>query len=98
MGTLGIISALSVVIWYIIDRFKPLWSEAKGSKYITIGVACVLGIIAVLTFNLDILVATGLVPDVSAFGMICTVLLYMAGSSAIAEIIERIKGGGKNDD
>lgn len=91
MGTLGVISALSVVIWYLIDRFKPLWESVKGSKYITIGIACVLGIIAVCTFNLDILVATGIVPDVSLFGQICTVLLYMAGSSAIAEIIERIK-------
>lgn len=98
MGTLAIISALSVVIWYIIDRFKPLWDGVKGSKYITIGIACILGVIAVLTFNLDILQATGLVSDVTLFGQICTVLLYMAGSSAIAEIIERIKGGGTNDD
>lgn len=92
MGTLGIILALSVVIWYIIDRFKGWWEGVAGAKYITTGFAAVLGIIAVCTFNLDILVATGIVPDVTAFGMICTVLLYMAGSSAIAEVIERIKG------
>lgn len=92
METLGVIVSISFVIWYLIDRFKPLWEEAKGSKYITIGIAAVLGAVAVLTFNLDILVATGVVPNVTAFGMICTVLLYMAGSSAIAEVIERIKG------
>ena len=84
--------ALSVVIWYIVDRFKPWWEGTPGGKYITTGVAAVLGIIAVCTFNLDVLVAAGIVPDVTVFGMICTVLLYMAGSSAIAEVIERIKG------
>jgi len=92
METLGIIIAISTVIWYLVDRFKPLWEGAKGSKYITIGISAILGTIAVITFNLDILVATGIVVDVTFFGMLCTVLLYMAGSSAIAEIIERIKG------
>ncbi len=92
MGTLGIILALSIVIWYIVDRFKPWWEGTAGAKYITTAIACVLGIIAVCTFNLDILVATGIVPNATAFGMICTVLLYMAGSSAFAEVIERIKG------
>ena len=43
MQMLGIIMALSVVIWYIIDRFKPLWDGVKGSKYITIGIAGILG-------------------------------------------------------
>lgn len=98
MGTISVICALSFVIWYIVDRFKPIWDGRAYSKYITIGIAGILGLVAVLTFNLDILQATGLVPDVSAFGMACTVLLYMAGSSAIAEVIERIKGGGTNDD
>ena len=92
METLGIIIAISTVIWYVIDRFKPLWEHLSGGKYITIGVSAILGTIAVITFNLDILVATGIVVDVTFFGMLCTVLLYMAGSSAIAEIIERIKG------
>lgn len=91
METLGIIIAISVVIWYLIDRFKPLWEEAKGSKYITIGIACVLGVIAVITFGLDILTATGITKDVTFFGQLVTVLLYMGGSSCIAEIIERIK-------
>lgn len=90
--TAFVLISISFVIWYIVDRFKPLWEELKGGKYITIGVAAVLGTIAVITFNLDVLVAAGLVPDVTVFGQICTVLLYMAGSSAIAEVIERIKG------
>lgn len=92
MEMLGIILALSVVIWYIVDRFKPWWDGHSYSKYITTGIAAILGVIAVCTFNLDILVATGIVGEPTAFGMICTVLLYMAGSSAFAEIIERIKG------
>ena len=90
--TAFVLISISFVIWYIVDRFKPLGEELKGGKYITIGVAAVLGTIAVATFGLDVLVAAGLVPDVTVFGQICTVLLYMAGSSAIAEVIERIKG------
>lgn len=92
MEALGIIIACSTIIWYIVDRFRPLWDDLKYGKYVTMAIVAILGIIAVVTFSLDILVATGIVPDVTVFGQICTVLLLMGGSSCIAEIIHRIKG------
>jgi len=91
MEMVGIIVAISIVIWYIIDRFKPLWSTLPGAKFITIIIAGILGAIAVITFNLDILYAAGIVSEITTFGMICTTALYMAGSSAFAELIERLK-------
>ena len=42
MELLATIIALSVIMWYLIDRFKPLWETVERSKYITIIVACVL--------------------------------------------------------
>lgn len=91
METVGIIISISIVIWYLIDRFKPLWENVYFAKYITLIIAGILGAIAVITFNLDILYAAGIVPEVTLFGKICTTLLYMAGSSAFAELIERLK-------
>lgn len=93
MEMLGIIIAVSTIIWYIVDRFHGLWENLSWGKYLTIAIVAILGIIAVITFNLDILVAAQVVPDVTVFGQICTVLLLMGGSSCIAEIIQRIKGG-----
>jgi len=93
MEALGIIIACSTIIWYVVDRFRELWDGLKYGKYVTMAIVAILGIIAVVTFNLDILTATGIVTDVTVFGQICTVLLLMGGSSCIAEIINRIKGG-----
>lgn len=91
MATVGIIISISIVIWFIIDRFKPLWTGLTYGKYITLAVSCILGMLAVITFQLDILYAAGIVPEITTFGQICTTLLYMAGSSAFAELIERLK-------
>ena len=93
MEAVGLIIACSTIIWYIADRFRGLWDNLSFGKYVTMAVVAVLGIIATVTFNLDILTAAGVVPNVTVFGQICTVLLLMGGSSCIAEIINRIKGG-----
>jgi hypothetical protein len=97
MEAITLIIACSTIIWYIVDRFHELWSNLSFGKYITIGIVGVLGILATLTFNLDIMVAVNVTSEVTVFGQICTVLLLMGGSSCIAEIIERIKGGNKDE-
>ena len=35
MEMLTLIIAMSAIMWYLIDRFKPLWSELSFGKYIT---------------------------------------------------------------
>ena len=93
MEMVGILLAISTIIWYITDRFRGLWDDLSFGKYVTMAVVAVLGILATVTFNLDILVAANVVTDVTVFGQICTVLLLMGGSSCIAEIIHRVKEG-----
>lgn len=92
MEQLTLILALSTVIWYCIDRFKNLWENISFSKYITIGCAAILGFGAVFSFGIDLFVACGLVECVSLAGQILTGLVLMSGSSAVSEIISKIKG------
>lgn len=92
MEMLAIITALSIIMWYLIDRFKPLWENNLYSKYITIGVACVLACIIVFSFAIDLIYALQLVSNITIAGQILTVLILMSGSSAVSEIISRIKG------
>ena len=97
MDLLVLIVALSSVMWYLIERGKAeLWGQLSYSKWITIGVAAVAGFALTFGFGLDILYACGLVQEVSILGQIITGFTLMSGSSAIAEIIERIKGKNQN--
>lgn len=92
METLTLIIALSAIMWYLIDRFKPLWENVTWGKYITIACAALGGFALTFSFGLDLLVACGLVEATSIMGQILTGLALMSGSSAISEIIEKIKG------
>lgn len=91
MDMLFLVGALSIIIWYIIDRFKELWRELPYSKYITIGVAAILSFLVVFCFGIDILVAFGLFAEVSVMGEVLTALIFMSGSSAVAELVQLIK-------
>ncbi len=92
MTNLTLIISLSAVLWYLIDRFKPLWEDLTWSKWITIACAAVGSFGLAFFFKLDILSALELVPSVTVVGQVITALTLMSGSSAISEIIERIKG------
>ena len=92
MEMLTLIIALSAILWYLIDRFKPIWEHFSFGKYITMAFAAFGGAAFAFGFNLDILVACGLIADVSTIGLVVTTLCFMAGSSAVAEIIAKIKG------
>ena len=91
MDMLFLVGALSIIIWYIIDRFKELWTGLPYGKYITIGVAAILSFLVVFCFGIDILVAFGLFAEVSIMGEILTALIFMSGSSAVAELVQLIK-------
>jgi hypothetical protein len=92
MTALALTIALSAVLWYCIDRFKPVWEDVSWGKYITMLVAAVGSFGLVFSFNLDIIAALELVESVSIAGKIITGLVLMSGSSAISEIITKVKG------
>lgn len=94
MDILTLIIALSSVMWYIIQRGKDeIWGNLSFGKWITIAVSAVAGFGLTFAFNLDVIYACGLVKEISLAGEIITGFVLMSGSSAVAEIIERIKGG-----
>lgn len=93
MDKVALIAFLSLVMWYIIDRFKPLWECFKNGKYITIAVSGLMAFGLTFGFGLDIVSALDFFPDTVITGNILTGLLLMSGSSAVSEIITRIKTG-----
>lgn len=93
MENLTLIIALSAVLWYVVDRFKEAWSGLSWGKWITVIVAGIGGFALTFSFGLDIIYACGLVAEMTMAGQILTGFVLMSGSSAVAEVIERIKGG-----
>lgn len=77
----------SLIIWILIDRFKPLWADLKWSGYITNLVALAMGVAVAFTFDLDILVAMDLSEEVTILGKIFTSVALMGGSSCVHEIL-----------
>ena len=92
MGSIALILALSAIIWYVIDRFKATWEDYSWGKYVTSAVAGALGAAVVFSYNLDLVQAMGIVPEATIVGQVLTILSLMCGSSAISEIVSRIKG------
>jgi len=88
---LGLILSLSMIMWYIIDRFKPIWEGLTYGKYITMGISGIVGFALVFSLGLDILVGLGLLTSITIAGQIMTGFVLMAGSSAISEVISLIK-------
>ena len=95
MEMLTLIVALSAVLLYVIDRAHPLWENLSYGKWITLVVAGIGSFGLVFSFGLDLIFACGLVDSVSMAGQILTGFVLMSGSSAISEVIARIKGEGK---
>lgn len=91
MDMLVLITALATIQWYIIDRVKPIWENVKHGKYITIALAAVFGFALSFGYNLDIIYGFNLVDNPTVIGKVITALAMMSGSSAISEIIGKIK-------
>ena len=77
----------SIIIWILIDRFKPIWKDVKWSGYITNLVALAFGLAVSFCYNLDMLYELELVDYVSFIGKLMTAIALMGGSSCINEII-----------
>lgn len=82
---------LSTIIWFIIDRIKPLWAGLSWGKYITIALAAILGAVVVFTYGIDILVALAVTGQVTVVGEILSTLIIMSGSSALSELLDLVK-------
>lgn len=91
MEMLTLIIALSTILWYLIDRFKPLWENLSWGKYITILCAAAGGFGLAFGYDLDLLAACGLVEQASILGTVITGFTLMSGSSAVSEIIGNIR-------
>ena len=92
MDLLALILMLSSVMWYIIDRIKGAWAFFPHSKYITMACAALFGFALAFGYNLDIIYALGLVSETGVIGQALTGLVLMGGSSAVSEIIAKVKG------
>lgn len=88
---LTLLFVLSTIIWFVIDRVKPFWSDLSYGKYVTIAVAAVLGAVVVFTYGIDILVALAVTNQVTIVGEILSTLVIMSGSSALSELLALIK-------
>ncbi len=97
MEMLQIIIVVSIVMWYIIDRFKPLWEDWQYGKYVTIAVSAVFAFALAFGYRLDLMNALGVAPvggavaENSVLGTVLTALTLMGGSSAVSELIAKIK-------
>ncbi len=91
MEMLQIIIVVSIIMWYIIDRFKPLWEGQAWGKYVTIALSALFAFALSFGYRLDIMAALGVVPNTGTLGTVLTALTLMGGSSAISELIARIK-------
>ena len=95
MEMLTLIIALSAVLWYVVDRFKSGWNALPYGKWITVIVAGIGSFGLVFSFGLDLIFDCGLVDGVSMAGQILSGFVLMSGSSAMSEVIARIKGENK---
>lgn len=91
MEMLQIIIVVSIIMWYIIDRFKPLWENWAYGKYVTIAVSALFAFALSFGYGLDIMAALGVIAEPSTLGTVFTAMTLMGGSSAVAELITRIK-------
>lgn len=91
MNTIVSIMSFSAVMWYLIDRIKPLWAELSWGKYLTCALSAAAAFTLTFVFSLDLLSAMELTGGVTVVGQILTVLTLMSGSSAVSELVERLK-------
>ena len=92
------ILALATIMWVFIDWIKPLYEKFKYSRYVTIGISLVCGIIQAFMFKLDLLVAVGVVGEPSFWGTLYAGLAISGGSALVHKVLEAISKKGLLDD
>lgn len=92
MEAISTITTFSAVVWYIIDRIKPMWSKLSWGKWITIGLSALLCGGGTIIFDLNIIAALGLTTSLPVVAQyVITTIILMSGSSCVSEILEKIK-------
>lgn len=87
MSSITTILFFSMMIWYIIDRVKPIWADLSWGSYITMAVAAAAGLGVTFGLGLDLAFALGATSELTIVGQVLTGLAFIAGSSGIAELI-----------
>lgn len=90
MEALSTIIFISILMWYIIDRAKPLWAALKHGKYITVAVSAVFAFALAFGYHLDFVAAMNIASP-STIGIVLTALVFMGGSSGLSELIKKLK-------
>lgn len=88
---LGLLMVISVIMWYIIDRFKVMFYEdLSWSKYLTTGLALIFSTVLTFTFHLDLFVALEewtKITHITPIGQVFSILAMTGGSSFVAELV-----------
>ena len=84
------ILALATVLWVFIDWIKPAYEKFEYSRYITIGISLICGILQAFMFKLDLLVAVGVVEDPSFWGTLYAGLAISGGSALVHKALEAL--------
>lgn len=92
------IIALATVLWVFIDWAKPVYEKLSFSRYITIGISLVCGLLQAFGFGLDLLVALGITETASIWGTVYAGLAISGGSALIYKMIDALKNIGQNQE
>ena len=91
MELMGLILALSALLWYVIETHKHFWKNWRCKSLITTVIAAAGAFSLVFNFNLDIVYALHLTNYSCTAGQIVTGFVMMSGSSAISDVASKIK-------
>ena len=92
------ILALATILWVFIDWAKPLYAKFKYSRYVTIGISVICGMVQAFMFKLDLLTAIGVVEAKTIWGTIYAGLVISGGSALVNKVLDAIKNIGQNAD
>ena len=90
------IFVLTTILWVFIDWIKPLYTNFKYSRYVTIAISLVCGLLQGFMFKLDLLTAIGVIDEPSLWGTIYAGLVISGGSALVNKVLDAVKNIGQN--
>ena len=91
------IIVFAVVVWWIIDQVKRVYPVLKipenWQKIVTIVLAVAMGAGCAWGYKLDLLLELAITDTVTFGGQVFAGVAIAAGSSAVFELVEKMKGG-----